>query len=227
MSRLSHFTLMALLLVPALALAETRQTALAALKVLPKDAADNLVSIHSFEGTPMPPRWHFMVHDPKQPNGVHEYVVSDGEIVASRNVSQFADELKPTDVIGAESVKVDTDRVVKLAEKFAQTNKEKAVAFDYELKKDGEGAVPLWHITCMDENGESIGTLVLTATKAGIVSHDGFAKIPGADEKPQAPREERRPEVRRAEPARRPPPPTPPRGNFFKRVFGGGNSASQ
>src|SRR5215210_7382472 len=74
-------------------------TALGALKALPKGEARRVARIQAFEGTPTPERWHILVHDPDSENGLHEYVVAGGEVVASREISQFAEELKPEDVI--------------------------------------------------------------------------------------------------------------------------------
>lgn len=196
------------------------ETALSALKVLPKEAAANVVTIHAFEGKPLPERWHIMTFDEKAENGVHEYVVADGEIIASRSVSQFAEELKADDVVGGEAVKIDTDKAAKLAEKYTQANKVKAAFFNYELKRDGPRAAPLWHIGCFDENGESLGTVVVSATKGTVVAHDGLPIQPGS-EKPETKLTSRDDRVRRAEPVRpRMQPPPENRGGFFDRIFG-------
>jgi hypothetical protein len=198
------------------------ETALSALKVLPREAAANVVTIHAFEGKPLPDRWHIMTYDADAQNGVHEYVVADGEIIASRNVSQFAEELKAEDVVGAEAVKFDADKAMKLAEKYTQANKVKAAFYNYELKRDGPRAAPLWHIGCFDENGESLGTVVVSASKGSVVAHDGLPIQPGAD-KPDTKLTDRRVETRRAEPVRPRMQPQPEnRGGFFDRLFGGG-----
>jgi hypothetical protein len=181
-------------------------TALSAVKLLPKEAAANLALIHAFEGKPTPERWHILVFDPKEESGVREFVLEDGEVVASRTVSQFAEELKASDVIGAETVKVDSDAAVSKGQKYAEVNRQKVAAFNYELRKDGEGAVPLWHVTCLDAKGESIGKLVMTATKGKVLSHDGFILEPSTEKektKPGSRVTEARPEGERPRPAAR------------------------
>ena len=80
-----------------LAAADPAGSALNAIKQLPRGEAKKIARIEAREGTPYPDRWYIIVNDPKDENGVHEYVVSGGEVVASRNISQFAESVKPTD----------------------------------------------------------------------------------------------------------------------------------
>lgn len=149
-------------------------TALAALKLLPKAQAKNVARMEAREGTPAPERWHILVHDHEAENGLREYVVAAGEIVASRQVSQFAESLTPEDVIGAEAVKIDSDRAAKLAQQYALANGATVAAIGYELRKDGADAAPLWRVSCFDEAGAELGSISLTAGKGKVVAHDGF-----------------------------------------------------
>lgn len=173
------------------ALAVPAPTALDALKVLPKNAPSQVAIMEAFEGQPMPERWYILLYDPKEENGIHEYVVANGELIASRAVSQFAETLTSGQVLGAGVVKVDSDRVAKIAQEFAQANSVNVSTFNYELKKIGAEAVPLWRVTCLGLKGELLGTLVITATRGTVVSHDGFATEPPllALEKPEKPPE--------------------------------------
>src|SRR5947209_885488 len=98
-------------------------TALDALKLLPKEQVKNLALIEARDGTPNPDRWYLLVQDPSEENGFREYVVEGRQVVADRTLSQFAEKLAPEDVIRAESVKIDSDRVVKLAQQFAKASK--------------------------------------------------------------------------------------------------------
>ena len=102
-----------------------------------------------------------LVHDPNDPTGVHEFVVTGKEVVASRSVSQFTDSIKPDDVIGVAAVKMDSDRVAKLARQYAQANNVSISRINYQLKKDGAGAVPMWKVSCLDENGNQVGELLV------------------------------------------------------------------
>jgi hypothetical protein len=111
---------------------------------------------------------------------VHEYVVVHGELAASRVVSQFAETLRPAEVFGAGAIKFDSDRATKLAEQYAQVNGLKIVSFNFELKKAGEETGPLWRIVCLNAGGETLGTLVLTAAKGTVISHEGFDVEPSA-----------------------------------------------
>src|SRR6186713_1211708 len=69
-------------------------TALQAIKLLPKGQAKYLARIEARDGIPAPERWHLLTHDVNEENGLHEYVVAGGKVVASRAISQFAETLK-------------------------------------------------------------------------------------------------------------------------------------
>ena len=157
---------------------EPANSALGALKLLPRGEAKRLARIEARDGTPVPERWYFIVHDPKAETGVHEYVVAGGEIVASRDVSQFAESLRPDDVFGGDALKINSDRAAKLAQQYAFANNMTVATMQYELKKEGAAAVPLWNVTCLDEAGKELGRLVLTAGKGTVISHEGFAAEP-------------------------------------------------
>jgi hypothetical protein len=156
-------------------------SALNAIKQLPRGEAKKIARIEAREGKPAPERWHILVHDPKDENGLHEYVVAGGEVVASRNISQFAESLKPTDVMGTSSLKVDSDKVAALAQAYGQVNNVTIASLNYVLKKEGVDAAPLWDVTCLDEQGTVVGHLVVSAGKGNVVSHDGFTAEPGAE----------------------------------------------
>jgi len=205
-------------------------TALGALKVLPKAVVGKVALIEAREGRPSPDRWHILVHDPKEENGLHEYVVANGEIVASRSLSQFAESLTPEDVI-KDAVKVDSDRAAKLAQLYAEANNIPVAEMNFELKRDGDAA-PIWSVTCLDARGVEFGRIVVTATKGTIVSHDGFAIDPPSLDKtrsqtdgsvvhaePIGDKRPKRPDVvRRAEPVVKNP--DEDRPGFFQRAGG-------
>jgi hypothetical protein len=153
-------------------------TALAAVKLIPKERAARLARIVARDGTPMPERWYLLVQDPDSENGLHEFVVANNEVVASRPISQFAETLKQEDVIGGAALKIDSDYLAKLARQYAQANGESISKINYELKKDGIDATPVWKITCLGENDQRVGEIVVTAGKGSVVSHDGFAVTP-------------------------------------------------
>jgi hypothetical protein len=156
----------------------TEGSAFSALKLIPHGEGKKVARIEAREGTPAPERWYILVNDPKDENGLHEYVVAGGEVVASRNVSQFAEILKPGDVFGGEPLRVDSDRVAKIAREYAEANNVTISSMNYELKKDGTGAALLWNVTCLDEAGKELGRVYVTANKGTVVSHDGFTAEP-------------------------------------------------
>ena len=118
----------------------TALTALTALKLIPRAQAKNLARIEARDGTPAPERWHILVHDAAAEHGLREFVVAGSEVVASRTVSQFAEKLAPEDVLAADSLKLDSDKVAKLAQQYALANNAVVATIGYELKQDGPGA---------------------------------------------------------------------------------------
>jgi hypothetical protein len=109
---------------------------------------------------------------------LREYVVAGGEIVASREVSQFAESVRSEDVIGSDSLKINSDQVGKIAEQYANANNQSVARMHYELKKEGAAATPLWTVTCIDTAGTEIGRLVISAGRGLVISHQGFHATP-------------------------------------------------
>jgi len=164
-----------------LAARDTPGGALNAIDQLPRGEYKKIARIEARDGTPLPERWHIIVHDPKDENGVREYVVAGGELVASRAISQFVETVKPDEVVSSGAVKVDSDKVAKLAQAYAQANNVNIATLNYMLKKEGAEAVPLWNVSCLDETGKEVGKLVVSAGKGTVVSHEGFTAEPGAE----------------------------------------------
>jgi hypothetical protein len=207
------------------AAADAQGSALNAIKQLPRGEAKKIARIEAREGTPVPERWHILVNDPKDQNGLHEYVVAGGEVVASRNLSQFAESLKPTDVIGSSVVKVDSDKLSLLAQQYAQANNVTIATINYTLSKEGTDAVPLWTLTCLDEAGKQLGQIVVSAGRGNVVSHEGFTADPGSNAQVETESvAENEPRHKHKPPPRRSTPVTEQNPNFMNRV---GNSISK
>jgi hypothetical protein len=154
------------------------ETALDALKQIPAAQSARIARIEGRDGAPDPDRWYILTQDPAADNGVHEFVVSNGQLVASRSISQFAESLKPDDMLGDVPVTVDSDIAAKLAHDYATANGIIPATYNYELKKDGTSGAPSWTISCLDDKGNKLGVLVLTAATGDVIAHDGFAIQP-------------------------------------------------
>jgi hypothetical protein len=163
---------------PLLVAAAENPSALDAIEVLPKDEMKSLARIIAYDGTPVPERWHFLVHDPNSASGVREYVVAKGELVAARGISQFAQRLTEADVIGKQLLQVDTDELAKLANAYATANKLAITKLTYRLSRLAQTPEPQWQVNCIDDTGKTLGTLFVTATQGNVVSHAGFSVAP-------------------------------------------------
>jgi hypothetical protein len=151
-------------------------TAVDAIHLLPASQAKNLALIEGRDGAPDPERWYLLVLDPAAENGFRQFVVAGGELKGSSAISQFAENLKTQDVVGADAVKVDSDRLTLLARQFALANNATIGRINYELKKSDAGAV--WKLSFSDESGASTAELTVSAGKGDVLSHEGFAHVP-------------------------------------------------
>jgi len=156
--------------------AASSSTALGALKLVPPDQAANLVSIFAREGVPAPDRWYIVTFDPTAENGVHEFVVVGNRLVASRQLSQFADSLKPVDVLGTKGLQLDSDAAGELALNYGRANSVTIDKINYELKR--EGGEPFWKLVCLNQSGSRLGELKVSAEKGTVLAHEGFASEP-------------------------------------------------
>ncbi len=200
-------------------------SALDAVKLLPKEHRARVAKIEARDGTPEPERWYVLVNDRAAENGLKEFVVADGAIVAERGISQFAESLTPEQVIG-DAVRFNSDRAAQLARQYAQVNGVTIASIAYQLRKDGPAAVPLWRLTCSDAIGRELGSLTITATKGAVISHQGFSVEP-APVVVEKPREKLRTAaatqvVRETQPPAPPPPAPTKKPNVLQRFFGGG-----
>jgi hypothetical protein len=207
--------------------------ALEAVKLLPKEKAARLAFIEGRDGTPEPDRWYLIVQDETQQNGFREFAVAGSEIVASRSVSQFAETVTPGDVIDPDALKIDSDRVSKLAQEYSRANNVQITTLNYRLQKEGPEAAPVWKVTCMNEAGAKVAELTVTASKGTVVSHEGFAVEPSTRRKSRKPKLSTYAETQVVKsPARAPSPQPPPRrepeptgmdrvGNTLRKFFGG------
>jgi hypothetical protein len=204
-----------------------------AVRLLTPEQLQNLAVVAGRDGSPEPERWHVLVHDPKAESGLREVVVTDGKKTADRTLSQFAEALAATDVLGPDSVKVDSAQVGKIALQFGLANQLNVSALHYDLRKSGPEAAPLWTVTCLDANGSELGKIVVSASSGTVIMHPGFAeepdlpspvearpsKIPNVGEREQSTKRipsSSMPRRRAATPV-----PSTPKPGMFQRLFGG------
>ena len=220
--------LLALLIIGALPALGAESTALDALNLLPKGQAKNLAQIEAREGNPAPQRWHFLVHDKSAESGLKEYVVAGGELVATRELSQFAQRMAAEDVIGIGAIKFNSDQAAKLLSQHALANNVSISTINYGLRKEGVEANPVWHLTALDELGKELGNLVIAASTGTIIARNGFpiepiAEIKGPLETPPATPASKR-STRSVDAEEQRPNPLKRVGGSLKKFFTGGNS---
>lgn len=174
-SRLLTFLVVA----PAICACAAEQiSALAASQALSEVQQRSIARLSARGGKPSPEAWTIVVHDSKAPKGVREFTVSSGTIVSSRAKSDIALKLTKTDVIGLDALRIDSDQVAELTAGYASANQLVPAAFDYDFRKEGQDAAPLWTVVALDEAGNRLGTIVVAANSGAVISHEGFAQVP-------------------------------------------------
>lgn len=167
-----------LILSAAAAPAAEQVSAMTACKALPKALHRSIARLGAKGGKPSPEIWTIVTRDGKAANGLREYTVTAGTVVATRGSSDLAEKITSSDVIGLNGFKVDSDQLAELAAGYAAANNVAPASFDYDLRKEGEDAAPLWTITAYNDAGTKLGSVVLAAHTGSVISHEGFALTP-------------------------------------------------
>jgi hypothetical protein len=152
--------------------------AIKACQAVPKLQHKLIARVAATDGKPAPEVWTVVAYDAKGPNGLREYTITAGTVVATRGISELVEKVAEADAIGLANIKLDSTQVAELAFAYADANAVVATVFDYDLRKDGEDAAPLWHVTARDDKGAQVGELVVAARTGTVVSHEGFALAP-------------------------------------------------
>lgn len=163
--------------------------ALDALRLLPESSGERVAMITGRDGEPTPERWHFIVYDPAEPSGLHEYVVAKGEVVASRSLSQFAETVAPADVVGSAAIKIDSKEALSTARKYVESSKLTPAAYAFSLRKEPKAEGPLWTVACLDQEGRELAKVKVAANSGKVIEHDGFPVTPEEKEAAQKPPE--------------------------------------
>jgi hypothetical protein len=145
---------------------------------VPKLQQKFIARLSGKDGRPVPAVWTILAHDAKAETGLREYTVTAGTVVATRGISDLVDKLTAAEVIGLASLKLDSPQLAELAFAYGDANGVPIAALDYDLRKEGEDAAPLWRITARDAKGAPFGELVVAAHTGVVISHEGFRLAP-------------------------------------------------
>src|SRR5688572_6042408 len=89
-------------------------SALKACQAVPKLQHKLIAQVAAKGGGPAPEVWTVLAYDAKGPNGLREYTVTAGTLVATRGISDLAEKLAETDAIGMANIKLDSTQVAEL-----------------------------------------------------------------------------------------------------------------
>jgi hypothetical protein len=156
------------------------ETALSALRALWAADAHNLVRVEARDGLLSPEHWMFTVYDKESRSSLRVLVVAKGEVVTSHDVPPAEAAAQSKELLDSAAVKVDSDEAAERALTYAAANHVKVSAMNFELARQGAKAVPVWIVSCLDQNGAPLGSVVVTASRGNVVASEGFPTAPGA-----------------------------------------------
>lgn len=177
MRTLPIFLLLASMTLPVFGGEET-DSAWKAAKAIPKLMAKGFAGLTARGGTPEPERWLVLVNDEKAAGGVREFTVAAGVITGSKEGSDFAATLSSDNLIDLSKLRVDAELAADLVASYAAVNNVVPATYDYDLRRSGEGASPLWTVGIFEQSGARVGQIVIAADTGTVVSHEGFTAVP-------------------------------------------------
>lgn len=154
------------------------ESAFSAMTALPAEERANVARIEGPEENSQPDRWYFDVFAADSESGLREYVVTEHEIVARRELSQFASGLTAEDVLGSRFLRTDSSEVEKLARDYASANNQVIAFLSVTLAKPLHDGRPVWTARCFNSSGAEFGRLVVAAENKTVFTHQGFSREP-------------------------------------------------
>jgi hypothetical protein len=154
------------------------ESAFSAMTALPAEERAHLARIEGPEENSQPDRWYFDVFAADSKSGLREYVVTEHEIVARRELSQFASDLTAEDVLGSRFLRTDSSEVEKLARDYASANNLVIAFLSVTLAKPLHDGRPVWTARCFNLAGVEFGRLVVAAENKTVFTHQGFSHEP-------------------------------------------------
>jgi hypothetical protein len=149
---------------------EAGNTALAALQAVPGEYQDSVVKLSCTAASPNPAQWHALAYDGEIGDAPRNIVISAGEVVSDSLSAKIGTMLAHQTGITLGNVMVDSPIAFEVAAAQCQAKGHEMAAADMVLTQPGEGATPVWAITCIDSSGKKIGQVSLSASDGAILS---------------------------------------------------------
>jgi hypothetical protein len=176
-SRMSRL-LLVLLLTASSALAQERQlTAYDALKVVGKQvsrvALGRVISVTGVDGDPQPTRWSIVVVDRHAPEGVREFQVANGRVVADGPPSRAVVGSTTAATVKTAQLNLDSSGAFSVASYTANTAHVNFSFVSYTLRTN-ERSQPVWVVTLQDDARRPLGTVTINASRGNVTRVQGM-----------------------------------------------------
>jgi len=161
----------ALILTPAIALSqESGNSAIEALQAIPDDYKDAVVKLEGSNASPNPARWNALAYEDEVGDAPRNIVISGGEVISNSLSAKVGSMLAHQTPITLGNVLVDSNIAFEIAAKICAGRGLTLASANMTLTQPGEGASPMWEISCRDQSGKGIGRVSVSAQDGAVVS---------------------------------------------------------
>lgn len=169
--------LLVLLLTASSAFAQQQLTAYDALKVVGKQvsrvALSRVISVSGVDGDPQPTRWSILVVDRHSPEGVREFQVANGRVVADGPPSRAVVGSAQAATIKTALLNLDSSGAFSVASYTANTSHVNFDRVAYTLRTNDNGQ-PIWVVTIQDNARRPLGTITINANRGNVTRVQGM-----------------------------------------------------
>lgn len=172
----SLFAILLLLATPTVLLAKgTAYDALRSISVARgKAVLNHVLEVSGKSGNPQPHAWKVILDDSSARGGIREITVKNGQIVSERTPLRRSVKLASNAVMNFRQLNLDSTGVFKLTNREARASHIGFDVIDYTLRADDASGSPVWVLQLLDANGQSAGTLYISAANGKVLRREGF-----------------------------------------------------
>lgn len=128
-----------------------------------------IISMTAEEGRPQPLYWEFTLLEPAAQRGRRILRAGGGQVFYDRTPGGLPGSRGMTPVLELRRLKVDSERVFKIAEGEARKNRISFNHANYELRSLRPDTAPLWTVTMVDDRGDVVGKVDVDSASARIL----------------------------------------------------------
>ncbi len=152
--------------------ASTPGGALEAMRALPADYSDGILSVAARSGNPDPRAWTVTARQNQDLSTLHRFVISGDNIISENLSMNPAEAWKGSIYLNPDGIQVDSRSAWQIAQKQAEASGRTLGSVDYALVLPRKHANPTWILTGHDAKGSEIGKITIDALTGAVL--EGF-----------------------------------------------------